>query len=388
MHPAAGGPPVVVDRLASHAAAFGWEASVLTTSLMCADDGRALAADLDRHLDINVLSLDRPRILGHASRAESAIDSAVRESDIVHVHTLWHPLNTVTRRACERHRKPYVVSPHGMLDPYSLSVRAWRKRVYLALVERRNLAAAARVVFTTTGERDLATPTLSDLAPVEIVPLGADRPPLLPRAELAERFLSEHPAGVDGRRILFLSRLHPKKGLERLLEAMPAVIAARPGAHLFIAGFGARSYEARLRQYSERLGIASSITFTGFLPGEAKWSAMAAADVFVLPSHQENFGIAVAEAMQAGLPVIVSRAVNISPAIAAAGAGIILDDGDDRAALEAAIGRLLDDPAARQCAGRSARDLASVEYDWRVAAERCFAMYETVLKENGVSRHE
>ena len=385
MHPFAGGPPVVVERLAGQAAALGWEASVLTTSFMCPDDGRTLAAELGGRLDIEILPLDRPRIMGHASRAAAAMDAAVREADIVHVHTLWHPLNVAARRACRRHGKPYVLSPHGMLDPVSIGFHAWRKRAYLALVERRNLAGAARVLFTTDTERELAEP-LAGRGQCEVVSLGADHPPALSREELAGRFLATHPGGVEGRRILFLARLHPKKGLECLLDAMPAVIAAKAGAHLFVVGAGLRSYEETLRKRSDRLGIASRVTFTGFLANEDKWSAMAAADVFVLPSRQENFAIAVVEAMRAGLPVVVSRAVNISSAIAATGAGVVLEDADDVEALAGAIGQLLDDPASGRRIGENGRNLALADYAWSRAAEGYFALYEAVLGEAGRGR--
>ena len=313
------------------------------------------------------------------------MDAAVRAADIVHVHTLWHPLNVAARRACRRHGKPYVLSPHGMLDPISIDVHAWRKRAYLALMERRNLADAARVVFSTDTERELARP-LSGRGRCEVVSLGADQPPPLPREELAAKFLGAHPGGAEGERILFLARLHPKKGLERLLDAMPAVLARKAGAHLFVVGAGSRSYEQSLRRRAERLGIASRVTFTGFMANEAKWSAMAAADVFVLPSRQENFAIAVVEAMRAGLPVIVSRAVNISSAITEAGAGIVLEDAEDVEALADAIGRLLGDPVSGRRIGENGHSLALADYGWPRAADAYFALYERVLGETGLGR--
>jgi glycosyltransferase involved in cell wall biosynthesis len=310
------------------------------------------------------------------------MDAAVRNADIVHVHTLWHPLNAVARRACEQHHKPYVLSPHGMLDPYSMGVRAWRKRLYFDLIERRNLANAARVIFTAAAERDLAKPASPRFAQGEIVPLGADQPPSVSSSEMASSFLRKYPGGVDGRRILFLSRLHPKKGLECLLTAMPSVVSSNPDAHIFIVGSGLRGYESRLQHLVEKLGITSNVTFTGSLSGEEKWSSMAAADLFVLPSHQENFGIAVVEAMHASLPVVISREVNISPEITAAGAGIVLENARDVEALANAVGHLIDDPATRRRTGENACNLASRSYTWSTAAERYFALYDAVLGEN------
>lgn len=379
MHPAAGGPPVVVGRLATDAGSFGWEASVLTTSLMCNDDGRALGAGLGQSLDVEVLPIDRPRFLGHASRANAAMDLAVRNADIVHVHTLWHPLNTIARCTCKRLGKPYVLSPHGMLEPYSLSVHNWRKRLYLRFVERYNLEGASRIVFTTEMERDLSKPRMPCAAEDEIIPLGADQPPAVSFADLAEGFLGSHPGGIDGQRMIFLSRLHPKKNLECLFKAMQSVVAAHPGAHLFVVGSGRSTYEARLHLLAQELGLDSNLTFTGFLSGEAKWAAMAAADVFILPSHQENFGIAVAEAMHAALPIIVTRSVNLAGAIEKAGAGIVLDDPDDFGALAATIIRLIQNPVKLKQAGERARKLASAEYTWSEAVRRQCVAYGEVL---------
>jgi glycosyltransferase involved in cell wall biosynthesis len=169
---------------------------------------------------------------------------------------------------------------------------------------------------------------------------------------------------------------------------MPTVFSFNPNAHLFIVGSGTRYYESKLRGVVEELNLATNVTFTGFLNGEAKWSAMAAADMFVLPSRQENFGIAIAEAMHAGLPVIVSRDVNISPAIAAASAGAVLDNAKDTEMLANRICRLIDDPAAMRRAGNNARELALKMYSWSTAAERYFALYDAVLKDNSVRPYQ
>ena len=139
MHPSAGGPPVVVERLCSLTPSEGWDATVITTSLYCEDDGENLRNSLRQHIDVKVLPIRRPRILKQACGAVDAIDKAVRLADVVHLHTLWHPLNAITRKACLRHCRKYALMPHGMLDPYSLRQKRWRKTIYLAAVERSNL---------------------------------------------------------------------------------------------------------------------------------------------------------------------------------------------------------------------------------------------------------
>ena len=387
MHPTAGGPPVVVDRLATHSELFGWDASVLTTSLMCDDDGSALSAELRQRLDIEVLPVDRPRIMGHVSQATAAMERAIQNADVVHVHTLWHSLNTIARHICRRHSKPYVLSPHGMLDPFSLSVHALRKRLYFALVERYNLRGAARIVFTSRAECELAMPVVERATKYEIIPLGADRPPAIPRKQMAAHFLKTYPGGVDGGRILFLSRLHPKKNLESLFAAMRSVITSHPDAHLFVAGSGQPSYEQILRRTVAKLGLASKITFTGFLSGKAKWSALAAADVFILTSHQENFGVAVAEAMHAGLSVVIGQGINISPQIREANAGIVLRDALDVQETANSIRRLLGDANERHRISRNAVNLATQNYCWKTNSGFYFSLYDRLLNASLLNKY-
>ncbi|MCL5776848.1 glycosyltransferase [Limibaculum sp. FT325] len=379
MHPSAGGPPVVVRRLAENASRFGWDASILTTSLMCPDDGTELYAELSREFDIKVLPIDRPRLLGHASTAAEALNDAVRAADLVHIHTLWHPLNTIARRACQRHNVPYVLSPHGMLDPFAMSIRALKKSVYLRLIECRNLREAELVVFATNEERQLAGRTLGRFLHSEVVLLGADDPAdrcsTITDATVRRRFRD----GADGRRILFLSRLHPKKNLETLFRSMKLVVERHADAHLFIAGSGARIYEKTLDDMVRELGISSNVTFTGFLRDEEKWAAMSAADIFVLPSLQENFGISIAEALHAGLPVLVGQGVNISEDIAKASAGRVLCDCMSEVELARQIVELFEDRDLRERMGRNATRLATERFNWLESARCHYELYERAL---------
>src|SRR5262245_51940684 len=153
MHPVAGGPPVVVERLSLLTPSWGWDATIITTSLFCDDGGKELQDVLCQRLDVQVLPIIGPRALKHANGAVGVIDKAVRQADIVHLHTLWHPLNTIARKACQRRGRQYALMPHGMLDPYSLRQKHWRKRLYLAAVEGRNLREASRLIFTTAQEK-------------------------------------------------------------------------------------------------------------------------------------------------------------------------------------------------------------------------------------------
>ena len=218
MHPKAGGPPVVVERLSTSMRSEGWDASTITTSLYCGDRGQELQSALGKHLDVRVLPISGAHMLRRARGASDAIEEAVGEADVVHLHTLWNPLTATARKICQRHDRRYVLMPHGMLDPYSLRQRAWRKKAYLALVERANIDAASRLIFTTAQEHANARVSLSWLPEGDIVPLAADYPPGVSREVLSAKFAQKFPETRNRRCLLFLGRIHPKKGLETLLE--------------------------------------------------------------------------------------------------------------------------------------------------------------------------
>jgi glycosyltransferase involved in cell wall biosynthesis len=379
MHPSAGGPPVVVERLATYGEAFGWEANVVTTSLLCEDSGNSLAAVLRDRIDVRVLPVDRPRALGLSSKAPQVIYDAVPNVDIVHLHTLWHPLNTIARRACVKYGRKYVLSPHGMLDPYSLGVKSLRKRLYMKLREQTNLRHASCLVFTTPLEEELARKSLPWLGKGAIIPLGADRPPSEPREEIARNFITQFPSTQDRLRLVFLGRLHPKKGLERLISALPAVAESYPLLLLIIAGSGEPAYFRSLKAEIEKHGLSSHVLFTGMLQGNLKWGALAASELFLLPSHQENFAIAAAEAMHMGLPIILSDKVNLWPFVEEAECGVVLKDESIASALGAIIKNSLSDNVTRVKMGERGRRFARNNFSWENTARLTLGLYQKVL---------
>ncbi len=242
----------------------------------------------------------------------------------VYVHGLWQWQGAGSWFALRGGRPPYFVFPHGMLDPWFRDAHPWkhlRKALYWQALEKRVLRDAAAVVFTCEEERQLGRETFHPWTArrEEIVSLGTVAPPA-PAADLKERFFVRHPELRGQRLLLFLGRLHVKKGCDLLLQAFRQV---RPAQHLVLAGpCGDPSLEAALRAQAQGLPA----TFTGPLYDLDKWAALAAADAFILPSHQENFGIAVAEALASGLPTLISQKVNIWREIVADGAGFAEPD--------------------------------------------------------------
>ena len=244
------------------------------------------------------------------------------------VNGLWQFCGLAALWAIGRH-KPYVVFTHGMLDPWFRKQYPWKhlkKLPYWYLVEFWVLHTAFRVLFTSTTEASLAQRSfaLHRWHPA-IVPYGVNRPSGDPETE-ARAFLQSCPAVVNRRFLLFLGRIQIKKGCDLLLRSFAAQAARDPELHLVMAGPDPEGWVAQLQQLATDLGCAHRVHWPGMLRGEAKWGAFRLAEAFILPSHQENFGIAVAESLACGTPVLISDQVNIAQEIEFDGCGYVAHD--------------------------------------------------------------
>jgi glycosyltransferase involved in cell wall biosynthesis len=245
-----------------------------------------------------------------------------------------------------RGRVPYVVFTHGMLDP-------WFKRQYPAKHVKKYLYwpaqywvlhNAERVMFTSTLERDLAPQSFwPNHWKSFVVPYGTGEPPTNIEAQ-AEAWFGRVPELRGRRYLLFLSRIHEKKGCDLLIEAFARVAPKYPEVDLVIAGPDQVGLQAKLQKQAEELGIASRVHWPGLLTGDAKWGAVRNCEAFILPSHQENFGVVVAESLACGRPVLISNQVNIWPEIEQEGVGLVAPD--TLAGTEELISRWLALPAA------------------------------------------
>ncbi|MCP9927894.1 glycosyltransferase [Cyanobium sp. CH-040] len=286
---------------------------------------------------------------------------------LLHVHALFSWPSTTAMAQARRAGVPYVLRPIGQLNHWSLRRSAGRKRLLLRLIERRNLASAAALHFTSEAERDQAA-ALGLATPSFVLPLGVEAPADLPAG----------PPAAPPTVFLFLSRLHPKKQLEQLLEALALLQRRQPAAawELRVAGDGDPAYVAGLQERARRLGLTGHCRWLGFLEGEAKWQALRQAHWFVLPSASENFGIAAVEALAAGTPVILSPEVAVAPAVAQAGAGLICSS--DPSQLAAALDTALAGPGEPMRA--AARSLALSRYGWAGIAEHLEHTYAALIR--------
>lgn len=370
--PLRGGPSAAVVAMVAALRQQGVDAGILTT-----DDngpGRFEALPLERwteHRGVPVIAFRRwmPPL---APLREYAVSPAfsrwlgrhLGDYDLLHVHALFSYPSTSAMAQARRAGVPYLLRSIGQLDRWSLTQSARRKRWMLRLIERRNLLGAAAIHVTSDQEsQDVAALGLS--VPRLVLPLGVTLP-----AELPGR--PARPAGSPVR-FLFLSRLHPKKRLDVLLEALAQLQARCPGQawELRIAGSGDPDYTTRCRDLARRLGLEARCHWLGFLEGEAKWRELVGADWFVLPSASENFGIAVVEALAAGTPVLISSEVGVAPAVAAAGAGIITPATAE--GLAGSLAQALQPPSEQQ--QDAARNLAREHFSWSTLATRLIAAY-------------
>ena len=249
--------------------------------------------------------------------------------DAVVVNGLWQFHSFAAWRALRNSHTPYVVYPHGMLDPWfkkEYPLKHLKKWLYWPWAEYRVLRDAQAVLFTCEEERLLARNSFWLYRCHEVVvSLGTSNPTGEAQREIREFFRSyPHLAGKN--LALFMGRIHPKKGCDLLIEAFAKVLLRHSNWHLVMAGPDQVGLQAELQRRAEQLGVASRISWTGMLSGELKWGALRAAEIFVLPSHQENFGIAVAEALAAGVPALISDKVNIWREVLAGGAGLVAED--------------------------------------------------------------
>jgi glycosyltransferase involved in cell wall biosynthesis len=299
---ATGGTAVSVTGLAAALAAGGHRSSIVALDFPWLGRPRS-AGGAEVHLERAPAASRR---LGSFSPGLARqLTRGAGDSDVVHNHGVWLLPNRYARLASERAAVPLVISPRGMLDPWSRRRGRIKKLAAWHLYERSNIRAAA-AFHATSDEEARSIRACGVRVPIAVIPNGVDVPACIDSLRSAE--LRARLPGGDKRYVLFLSRLHPKKGIELLLAAWRTVHDEQPNVHLLIAGGDEGGYRATLEEHASRLGVAASVTFTGPIDGELKAIAYANAHVFVLPSFSENFGIVVAEALAHGAPVIATKA--------------------------------------------------------------------------------
>jgi glycosyltransferase involved in cell wall biosynthesis len=366
--PATGGPVTAVMGLAEAQAASGHEVCVASS------DYGADSAFFPGNVEFKLFPCryDTWRWTPQLGRF---LEGAVKNYDVVMIESLWQYPTFIAARACRAANVPYVLSPNGMLDSWSLSQRAWKKRPYMALVERLTLKKARAIHLTSEGE--LSNSHLERWhTPKVVIPLGLPKSKYI---DLPERdaFIRRYPDLSGKRRVLFLGRLHYKKQPDVAISAFHKACSEMPDAHLILAGPGEDAYVRHLAEVVKRLGIQDRVLFTGQLQGDAVKEAYRAASLFVLPSWQENFGLSMVEAMAAECPIIISDHVDLASDIKQANAGLVVPPRTEETA--EAISLLLGNEELSREMGSRGRQLVLEKFTWDRCAHEFNQVFDDIL---------
>jgi glycosyltransferase involved in cell wall biosynthesis len=381
-----GGPSLAVLCMVASLRKQGLEAAIVTTN----DNGREVSHELPLGVwhDQEVLGEKVPvlafarwspplrviREFAFSPGLNCWLEEHARYWSLVHVHALFSFPTSFGMAQLRRQHVPYFLRTIGQLNRWSLKQSAVRKRMFLRVIDRANIAGATALHFTSEAERTEAS-VITKSVPSFVLPLGVPSPSLDLVCDTPSNPLAHGADEVI--RFLFLSRLHPKKQLPLLLDSLALLLSRQPCKPwiLDVAGDGDPSYIQYLSRLAFQLGLSSRIHWHGLVSGQAKQSLLAQAHWFVLPSASENFGIAAAEALMAGTPVLLCPGVAISSDVLAAGAGIICEPNVD--SLSLALERCLTPPTpSMRCA---ARLLARERYSWPAISSSLSKHYQHVL---------
>ncbi len=362
------------------------------------------------------------------------LNENARQFDLAHLHALFSPVTTLAATIARYHHLPYIIRPCGMLDPADLQKKKRLKQIYATLLERPNLAGAAAIHFTSKEEakiserfglgstgkmpvpRDLdftgKMPVPRDLDFTGKMPVPRDldftgKMPVPRDLDFTGKmpvprdldFTGKMPvprdlviplgvtAGLFPKRlresqvpiILFMSRIEPKKGLDLLIPALESILGSGIEFHFILAGSNPQDadYETQIKVQIHNSSLAKYTTITGFVSGDLKVELLTKADLFVLPSYYENFGIAVAEAMAAGVPVVISDRIHIAEDIQQAEAGWV--DPLEVGAIANSIKSALLNPQERQRRGLNGKEYAKKHYNWEAIAQQTIDAYQQIL---------
>lgn len=373
-----GGPSVALPLIARSLVQAGVDVDVATTD----DDGPGgrLAVPLGEPVQ-----RDGWRVFHFRKQTEfykislpfrSWVRAHAADYDLVHIHALFSHTSIAAARAARRAGVPYVIRPLGVLNRWGMeNRRRVLKRLSFRWIEQPILRHAAAMHYTAEAERIEAEQS-GAMARAAVVPLGIDvgQFAALPGPG---NFLERFPRAQGRDVVLFLSRVDAKKGLDLLLPAFAMLRKAFPNALLVIAGGGEENYVNGLRQRAVELGIAGEVVWAGFLGGADKLSAFSAAKVFVLPSYSENFGIALVEALAAGLPCVTTDAVAVSDDILRHKAGCVVPC--EVTPLADALEHLLGDATLRMSLGMNARRLATEHFSIEAMGAALKNLYQQLL---------
>jgi glycosyltransferase involved in cell wall biosynthesis len=379
VNPAGGGPIEGIKQLAAFNTARGHHVELASLD---APDSFFL-----KTLNIPVHSLG-PALgsYSYSSRFVPWLRQNAASYDVVVVNGLWQYSSFGTWRALRGTSTPYVVFTHGMLDPWfrrQYPLKHLKKCLYWPWAEYRALRDAQAVLFTCEEEQRLVRKSFSPFPDNGVVVGYGTAGPKGDALAEREAFLERLPELRGKRLAVFLGRLHPKKGCDLLIQAFAEVLAKDPAWRLVMAGPDQVGWQSELMAMAKKLKVSDRITWTGMIDGDARWGALRAAEVLVLPSHSENFAVVVPEALACGVPVLISNRVNIWREIEKDGAGLV--DSDDLEGTRRLFARWLSlDDAGREALRQRTRPCFQKRFEIHCVANNLIDVLDRVTKKNTV----
>jgi len=361
-----GGAAFAVANIAEVERRLGYDVSILTLN---AD---APASDVARFATIHKMAASMPERLSRSTEASAFLLEHGGSYDLAVIHGVWSLLQVEAAKICRQRRLPYIIRPHGSLDPFDLRKKSLAKRLLGPIIVRPMLNAA-RAIQCTTKREQLALELYGANTKTQVCALPV--PALEARGDRG-RFRNSLGVSNDEVVLLFLGRIDYKKGLEVLFEALAQVRSRSLMPSLVIAGSGQRNFELRVREWMAQHSLEAQVKFLGFLSGQEKADAFAGSDCFVLPSQNENFGIAIVEAMNEGLPAVVSDQVYLSDDILEADAGWVCSYSTE--SLLRQLVEITTDRSARQRRGANARRFAQ-RFNPAKLCDRYETLYRSAL---------
>lgn len=368
-----GGPVRSTHGLARGLVDLGHKVDVVTTDV---DGPRRLNVPLERPIEmdgvlVHYCPIAQPRRIYYSPALAQRFASLLPHADAVHINGMYLWPGPYLARAARRFGKPLVISPRGMLMPEMVSGKSQLvKRAWIALQERKNLAAARAIHVTSEVEAEGLRSMGLDLAPISVIGNGVQMPAREPTPEEIDEIWGDVSPGM---RVAFLARLDWTKGADMAIEAA----RAHPQAVIRLAGHDQIGLRAVLEPRLRREDGSCCGAFLGPLDGSKKWAFLAGADVVLAPSVSESFGMSVAEAMAMGTSVIATEGVGAATLLSELDPGLVVPR--DQAALNAALAALLADDTQRGAIGAAGRAIAKTEFTWTGIAKQMMSLYKTEI---------
>ena len=384
LDPRAGGPTMVISRLAATQASLGHDVCVLCYGLRLDKSGANPNPEIDQKLDLipgwKKVKLIRLAPPGRAEwamsgTAGSELRKAIPNVDIVHIHGIWDPILRAAATAARELNKPYVLAPHGMLDPWALTEKSLKKKFALKLGYGAMVHGASLMHAASPFESECIA-NFQYRGPIEIIPNGVSLEEIDPLPAKGS-FIEAYPKLAGRRFICFLSRLHAVKGLDLLAEAFHSLAAKHPDVDLVVVGpdFGAKApFESQVAQYK----LTHRVHLIGSLWGRDRFKPIVDSACFCLPSEHESFGIAICEAMACATPVVITENCGLREACEE-GAGLVVKR--NATDLAAALDFMLSNPTEASAMGAKARRLVEERFTWPKVADLAIAAYKSICRD-------